>query len=145
MSHRISRVAHIIRDVVSETIANRLSDPRVSRLTSVTRVEVSPDLRTANVYVSVMGTDSEGRTTMSGLESARGLIQSRVAKSLDIRQCPNVRLHLDLSLKRAAEVINLIDESVRKASGQTPSDADRDQSPDAVDRTDPTSTCGDDE
>ena len=113
MSHRIGRVAHIIRDVVSDTIANRISDPRVSRFTSVTRVEVSPDLRSANVYVSVMGEETEGRTTMKGLESARGLIQSRVAKSLDLRQCPIVRLHLDLSLKRAAEVINLIDESLR--------------------------------
>ncbi|HUN80026.1 MAG TPA: 30S ribosome-binding factor RbfA [Phycisphaerae bacterium] len=123
MSHRIGRVAHIIRDVVSDTIANRISDPRVSRFTSVTRVEVSPDLRAANVYVSVMGDASEGRTTMKGLESARGLIQSRVAKSLDLRQCPIVQIHLDLSLKRAAEVMHLIDEGLGKHTDKTSPDS----------------------
>jgi ribosome-binding factor A len=106
--------------VVSDCIANRISDPRVSRFTSVTRVEVAPDLRMANVYVSVMGEESEGRTTMKGLESATGLIQSRVARSLDLRQAPIVRLHLDLSLKRAAEVIGLINEGLRSESGKAP-------------------------
>jgi ribosome-binding factor A len=108
MSHRIGRVAHIIRDVVSDAIANKLSDPRISRFTSVTRIELSPDLRIADVYVSVMGSESDGRTTMQGLESARGLLQTRVAKNLDMRQCPLLRLHLDLSLKRAAHIQELI-------------------------------------
>jgi ribosome-binding factor A len=115
MSHRIGRVAHIIRDVVSDTISQKLSDPRVSRFTSVTRVELSADLRLADVYVSVMGRAAEGEMTLRGLESARGLLQTRVAKRLDMRQCPILRLHLDLSLKKAAEVMHLLDESESKA------------------------------
>ncbi|MBI5763379.1 MAG: 30S ribosome-binding factor RbfA [Planctomycetes bacterium] len=111
MSHRQGRVAHIIRDIVSDAISNRISDPRVSRFTSVTRVELSPDLRQANVYVSVMGTPIEGETTMKGLDSARGMIQTRVARNLDMRQAPMIRLILDLSLKRGNEILQLLSES----------------------------------
>ena len=96
MSHRPAKISHVVREVVSDAIANRIWDPRVSRFTSVTRVEVSDDLRIASVYVSVMGAENEALTTMKGLESARGMIQSRVARRLDIRQCPMLRFHLML-------------------------------------------------
>ena len=99
MSHRMARVAHIVRDVVSDAIANRVSDPRIHRFTSVTRVELTADLRYADVYVSIMGTDAESQTTMTGLTSARGMIQTRLAKRLDIRQCPILRFHLDMGIK----------------------------------------------
>ena len=120
MSHRIGRVAHIIRDVVSDTLSNKLSDPRICRFTSITKVELSPDLRVADIYFSVMGSEIDGRTTMKGLESARGLLQTRVAKNLDMRQCPILRLHLDLSLKRASEVIHLIGETVGPGPANPP-------------------------
>lgn len=112
MSYRSERVAHLVRDVVSEAIAARLSDPRILRFTSVTRVEMSGDLRYANVYVSVMGTDTEARTTMLGLESARGLVQGMLAKRLDMRTCPAIRFHLDRGLKIAIETIKRIDEAI---------------------------------
>jgi ribosome-binding factor A len=126
MSYRLERVAHVIREVVSDAIANRISDPRVSRFTSVTRVEMSPDLRHAQVYVSVMGEEVEGATTMKGLESARGMIQSHLAKQLDMRQCPLLRFHLDRGLKVAAEISRQIDEALgRTSSGAvSPSAAD---------------------
>jgi ribosome-binding factor A len=118
MSHRIGRIAHIVRDVVSDAISNRLSDPRIHRFTSITRVEVSPDLKMAHVYVSVMGTEAEGATTMRGLESARGAIQTRLARSLDLRQCPMLTFHLDLGLKKAAEIIKQIDAAMAEARPQ---------------------------
>ncbi|MCG8409395.1 MAG: 30S ribosome-binding factor RbfA [Phycisphaerales bacterium] len=103
MSHRRDRLSHVVREVVSDAIANRLSDPRISRFTSVVRVEMSADLRVATIHVSVMGSDTDARTTMRGLESARGLIQSRLARQLDIRHCPSIRFHLDIGIKRAIE------------------------------------------
>jgi ribosome-binding factor A len=138
MSYRLERVGHVIRDIVSDAIANRVSDPRISRFTSVTRVEMSGDMRHAQVYVSVMGEDAEGATTMKGLESARGMIQSLVAKRLDMRQCPLVRFHLDLGLKNAARIIRQIDEALGRAPGAaTEHDADENEhakpdSPDAA-------------
>lgn len=103
MAYRKERVSHFIRDVVSDAIANRISDPRVSRFTSVTRVEVSPDMKQARVFVSVMGEEKEGLTTMKGLESARGMIQSRLAKEINMRQCPTIRFQLDPGIKRAID------------------------------------------
>lgn len=123
MAHRKERISNFIRDVVSDAIANRISDPRVHRFTSVTRVELSPDLRLANVYVSVMGTDNEGRTTIRGLESARGMIQTRLAKQINIRQCPLLRFHLDAGFKRAIDTIRALDEVVAEDDdGATPLD-----------------------
>lgn len=110
MSHRPQRIANVVREVVSDAIANRISDPRVSTLTSVTRVEMTRDLHFADVFVSVIGEVAEGATTMKGLNSARGLIQKLVARRLDIRTCPHVRLHLDEGLKRAAETIDRINQ-----------------------------------
>ncbi|MFQ5412668.1 MAG: 30S ribosome-binding factor RbfA [Phycisphaerae bacterium] len=109
MSHRRDRLAHVVRDVVSDAIANRVSDPRVKEMTSVTRVEMSADLKIAAVYVSVMGTETEARTTLRGLHSARGMIQTRLARTLNIRQCPSIQFHLDPGIKRALATIRRID------------------------------------
>lgn len=127
MSHRPEKVAHVVRDVVSDAIANRIADPRVHRLTSVTRVEVSGDLRYADVHVSVMGSENESHTTMKGLQSARGMIQSRLAKRLTVRQCPILRFHLDRGIKIGIETIRMLDEL---SAESRPVDA-------AVDETDP--------
>ncbi len=135
MSYRLERVAHAIRDVVSDAIANRVSDPRINRFTSITRVELSGDMRHAQVYVSVMGEEAEGLTTMKGLESARGMIQSLIAKRLDMRQCPLIRFHLDRGLKIAAQIIRQIDEAL----GQTPAAADSMNDDDPKDDAEPDS------
>ncbi len=110
MSYRMYRVANVVREVVSDAMANRLSDPRISRFTSVTRVEMSRDLQIADVYVSVMGSEADGNTTMKGLQSACGLVQSLLARRLNMRHCPELRFHLDLGLKIAQQVIRELDE-----------------------------------
>lgn len=110
MSHRIGRLAHVVRDVVSDSIANHVWDPRVCRFTSVTRVELSVDKRIANVFVSVMGSEADAKRTMQGLQSARGMIQTRLAHQLDIRQCPILRFHLDVGIKVAIETFRQLQE-----------------------------------
>lgn len=111
-SFRPARVAHIVRAVVSDAISHKLSDPRIEPLSTVTRVEVSRDLEYAKVFVSVMGDASVRRRTMAGLSSAGGLIQRLVAQALPIRHCPHLSFHLDESIQRAAETIQLIDETM---------------------------------
>jgi len=111
-SHRVERVASVVRMVVSDAIANRLSDPRISHMSSVTRVEVSGDLRYATVLVSVMGSDTEGRRTLAGLQHARGYVQSLLAKRLTLRQCPLLRFQLDESIKRGSETVRLIEQTM---------------------------------
>jgi ribosome-binding factor A len=111
-SHRPERVATVVRHVVSDAIANRLSDPRIAPLSSVTRVEVSGDLEHARVFVSVMGEEATQRRTLAGLKSAVGAVQRMLARELSIRQCPRLSFHLDLSIKRATETIRLINETM---------------------------------
>lgn len=136
MSYRVERIAGVIREVVSDAIANRLSDPRVCHFTSVTRVEVTPDLEFADVYVSVMGNAAESRRTMEGLASGRGLIHSLLAKAVDLRKCPRLRFHLDEGLKKGGEIIRELDRLAAEREARTgirerPSDAEPDAGDDA--------------
>ncbi len=111
-SYRPDKVASVIREIVGDMIANHLQDPRISRFASVTRVEVSGDLAVAKVYISVLGSESDERTTMRGLQNARGRLQGAVARGVSVRQCPQLQLQLDGSLKKAAEICRIIDENV---------------------------------
>ncbi len=111
-SHRPERVGNVIRGVVSEAIASKLSDPRIERLSSVTRVEVSADLTYAKVWVSVIGPEAKGRLTLAGLRSAAGIVQRMVARELATRTIPRLQFQLDESIKRGAETIRLINEAM---------------------------------
>ena len=112
MRHRPERIGSVVQKVVGEAIAFRLSDPRISRFTSVISVQVSKDLHYANVYVSVMGPEGDARATLRGLEAAHGRIQSMVADALPIRTVPILRFRLDESIKRSLETIRLIEQSM---------------------------------
>ena len=68
------------------------------------------DKRIANVFVSVMGSEADAKRTMQGLQSARGMIQTRLAHQLDIRQCPILRFHLDVGIKVAIETFRQLQE-----------------------------------
>jgi len=112
-AHRVDKLASTIREFVGQAIATRLQDPRISPLASVTRVELSDDLQVAKVYVSVYGDAARGRTTMAGLDHAAGRVQRMLARQLTLRRCPEVRFFLDESIKKGAETLRLIEESVR--------------------------------
>jgi ribosome-binding factor A len=131
---RVDKVASVIREVVSDAVANKLNDPRIAPLTSVTRVEVSGDLQIARVYVSVLGRDGQCRSTMAGLAHAAGRIQRLVAKRLTIRRCPAISFVLDQSLKQAAAMQRLIKENVPDPEDDTDADsADQGPAPDGLD------------
>ena len=106
-SHRLARVAEVVREVAANTILFELKDPRVKFVT-VTRADVSADLQHAKVYVSVMGTEKEQALTLHGLNSAAGFVQTRVAKQLTTRHVPHVSFHLDPGIKKAAEIAKVL-------------------------------------
>ena len=118
MSIRQQKIESQIRRLVSEAILRDLSDPRICGLLSVTRVRVSPDLREARVYISILSDRSES-TVMSGLVSARGVIQKHVANGMKIRYAPRLSFLLDESLKRQAEVLKALDSAVHDEHGNT--------------------------
>src|SRR6188768_2239293 len=105
--HRLARVAEAIREAASEAILFQIKDPRVKFVT-VTRAEVSADLQHAKIYVSVMGSERDQALTLHGLESAAGFVQTKVAKQLTTRHVPHVSFHLDLGIKKAAEIAKVL-------------------------------------
>lgn len=131
MAFRMERMASVIRQVVSDCIANRLSDPRLARFITVTRVELTPDLSHANVYLSIMGTEIQAQTSMKGMASARGLIQSQLARELDVRQCPALQFHLDRGLKIGAAILEKMDHLRKESATGDAADSTADDNDDA--------------
>src|SRR6476620_10063749 len=108
-SHRLARVAEVVRETAANAILFEIKDPRVKNVT-VTRAEVSADLQHAKVFVSVMGSEKEQQLTMHGLRSAAGFIQTKVAKQLTSRYVPHITFILDDGVKRSVEVARIIRE-----------------------------------
>ena len=82
-TRRQERVARVVKEVVSEAIASHLSDPRITGLVTVTRVEVTADMRSADVYLSVLApSDSEKDRTFEAITHARARIQSLLAAGM---------------------------------------------------------------
>ncbi len=109
MPHRRERFASALRSVVAKLIQTELSDPRIRGLVSVTRVEVSPDLHLAKVYVSVMGNEGEQKSSVAGLRHGAGHLQSLLKKHLEFRVCPKLDFRLDEELKESLATMALLD------------------------------------
>src|SRR4029453_12729696 len=116
-THRLARVAEVIREVASETILFELQDPRVKGVT-VTRAEVAGDLQHAKVYVSIMGTDKEQDLCMHGLRHAGGFIQKKLASRLKTRFTPVLQFVLDEGVKKSIEVSRLRNEALAQSKDQ---------------------------
>ena len=80
-------------------IIRELKDPRIGLMTSVTAVEVAPDLKTCKAYISVFGSEQEKEDTMKGLKSAVGFIRRQLAKELNLRNTPEMKFILDNSIE----------------------------------------------
>jgi ribosome-binding factor A len=106
---RMRRVNEAVREVLSARIAGGLSDPRIGFVT-VTAVDASPDLRSARVYVSVLGDDSERAASLAGLESAHGLLQQAIARELRIKRTPTLQFVFDDSIDRGMRISELLDD-----------------------------------
>jgi len=121
---RVDRVAAAIREEVATFLAEDAKDPRITRLVTVTGVEVTRDLRHAKVFVSVMGTDAERTQTYEGLASAALHLRSRVGRALRLRLAPEITFLPDQSIERAARIESLL---AQIKSAQPPaSDGDAD-------------------
>lgn len=103
------RVNEVIRQVLGEVIATDLKDPRIGFVT-VTDVDTSPDLRTARVYVSVLGGESEREKALAGLRSSHGVLQGRIAAELRMKRTPTLTFRYDESIDRGVRISRLLDQ-----------------------------------
>ncbi len=104
------RINSEVHKELSQIIAYEVKDPRINPFTSVMDVYVAPDLKTCKVYVSVMGSDEEKENTMTGLNSAKGMIRSLLAKRMNMRNTPEITFILDESIEKGIEMMKFIDE-----------------------------------
>jgi ribosome-binding factor A len=112
-TRRQEKVARVVREVVSDSISNHLNDPRIEGLVSVTRVDMAGDLRSADVYLSILGKgDAAQRKTYAAIMHAKSRIQSLLAGRLKCKFCPVLRLHRDEKFKKTLETMKLIDQAV---------------------------------
>lgn len=120
MSRRASRVASLIRSLVADAIRERLADPRIATVTSVTRVQMSDDLSIAHVNVSVLGETSQREGCLQALRSGAGRLRSYVAERIELRLAPRLQFHLDDSLRISAATVDELDRLVGSTDAAGP-------------------------
>ncbi len=106
------RVNEAVREVVSSHIAEDLKDPRIGFVT-VTGVETSADLRSARVFVSVLGDETERNDAIAGLRHSRGFLQAQINTQLRMKRTPHLDFVYDDTTERAVRLTRLIDEATK--------------------------------
>jgi len=109
-SVRQLKVAAQIQRIVAMVLLRDIADPRVDGLVSVTRVEITSDLREAKVFLSLLAGTRPPATVLEGIKSAGRHIQAEVADGLALRYAPRLTFHLDESLKKQAEILQKLKE-----------------------------------
>jgi ribosome-binding factor A len=109
MSRRLLKAASAIREVVSMAILTELRDPRVKNVT-VVGVEMLPDMKSAKVLVSIMGSEKEQQLGLSGLQNSAGFLQRKIADRIETRYTPRLQFVLDKGVKNALEVDRILRE-----------------------------------
>jgi ribosome-binding factor A len=119
---RLQRVNQLIREEISLVLQRELKDPRLGFVT-VTEVDVAKDLRTAKVYVSVLGTEADWQGSLQALAHARGFIRGWLTPRLRLRAIPHLTFHPDRSMAHAAHIQTVLEE-LRATEGQAAREAD---------------------
>jgi ribosome-binding factor A len=109
MAQRMRRVNELMREVIGSTIASELEDPRIGFVT-VTSVDTSRDLRSARVYVSVLGDEADREATLAGLRSSHGVLQSAIADQMRIKRTPTLTFHYDDAPERGVRISRLLED-----------------------------------
>lgn len=105
-----TRINGEVQKELSNIIRSEIKDPRVSPLTSVVAVEVTPDLKQCRAYISVYGDQEAQNATIAGLKSAEGYIRSQLAKTVNLRNTPEIKFVLDQSIEYGVKMSKIIDE-----------------------------------
>lgn len=109
MPRRIDRVNELLRSEISFLIARQIKDPRVAGVISVTEVSASNDLRSARVFVSVMGQEAEQRAALEGIRSAASFLRRELRERVNLRHTPHLTFQLDDSIEEGDRVLRLMD------------------------------------
>lgn len=104
------RINEEVHRELSNIIRSEIKDPRINPMTSVVAVEVAPDLKSAKAYISVLGDEKSKKDTLAGLTSAEGYIRRELAKSVNLRNTPQIRFIMDQSIEYGVNMSKMIDD-----------------------------------
>lgn len=119
-----TRINSEVQRELSELIGRELKDPRIHPMTTVVAVEVTPDLKQCKAYISVLGSEEEGKNTIQGLKNASSFIRTQLAKRINLRNTPEVSFVLDQSIEYGVNMTRLINEVTAGLSEDESADSD---------------------
>lgn len=108
MSRRTGRVGDLLRAELAELLTREVNDPRV-RGVAITSIDTSPDLRNAEVMVSVLGSESEREEAVAALQGAAGFLRSRLARKVRLKNVPELRFRLDRGAEHSQRISDLLE------------------------------------
>jgi ribosome-binding factor A len=106
-SSRTHRVGELIKEEISEIVRRELKDPRIGFVT-ITGVDVTPDLRHADVFISVLGTKLEREDTLSALQKAAGFLRKELAQRIELKYFPELKFAIDPSIEAGIKIDKII-------------------------------------
>ena len=118
-----NRINIEVQKELSNIIRNEIKDPRIHPMTSVTLVQVSPDLKYCKAYISVLGDENAQKETMDGLKSAKPFIRRMLAASVNLRNTPELTFVLDQSIEYGVRMTALIDEVASRIKDRDEADS----------------------
>jgi len=122
---RIIRIAGEIKRALSFIIHDEIKDPRISAMASVTKVELTRDLKYAKAYISIFDTEEKKKATMEALQHAEGFIKKHLGESVKIRSIPSISFVLDDSIEYSIKISRILEEVAGKDAGKKDADVER--------------------
>ena len=110
MSRRTDRINEQLREEISTVLARQIKDPRLNSVISITRVESSSDLRSARVYISVLGNDKQRKEALDGLQSAASFLRHEIRDRINMKHTPFMTYLLDDSIQEADHLLRLLND-----------------------------------
>ena len=110
---RLNRINEELKKEISHVITFELKNTNITGLISVTKVKITPDLRFARVYVSLLNSKSKTKT-MAGLQNAVGYIRGQIAKKINLRVTPDLQFELDESMEYGEKMDKIISDAIKK-------------------------------
>lgn len=126
---RRERVAHALREALTEAIAADVRDPRVHapQLLTITRVEPNVDMAVANVYVSIVADDAVADAALAGLQKAASFLRGPIGRTVGLQHAPELRFHRDVSIDMRDKLAEILreDEQKARAAGRDPDEENK--------------------
>ena len=116
VKHRSGRINEEIKREISDIIQNNIRDPRLSAMVSVTRVDVTKDLRYAKVFISIFGNENSKLESLNALKSSSGFIRREIGQRINLRYTPEILIELDNAIEHGMHINALLQEIKEKSN-----------------------------